>query len=246
MTELSKKISKWIKEQVEAAGAKGCVFGLSGGIDSAVVAALCKNVFPDQVLGLLMPCFSQEDDMKHAQLLASKLRIPTKLLDLRFAYDQLYVQLEGKPFEGEKNNLAAANLKPRLRMMSLYYHANKNNYLVVGTGNKSEAVMGYCTKYGDGGVDILPIAGLLKTQVRELAKELGVPEVIIKRPPSAGLWLGQTDEEEMGITYNDLDKIIIALEKGDLKGLDPDKVKKVQQKMKTCAHKFNPPPIFQP
>jgi len=117
---------------------------------------------------------------------------------------------------------------------------------VVGTGNKSEAVMGYCTKYGDGGVDILPLAALLKSQVRELAQELGVPEVIIEKPPSAGLWLGQTDEEEMGIRYAELDKIIVGLEKGDLTGLDECQVKKVQQKMTSCAHKFNLLPIFQP
>ncbi|OGC23966.1 NAD(+) synthase [candidate division WOR-1 bacterium RIFOXYB2_FULL_42_35] len=246
MNTLSDKLSIWIKEQVKNAGAKGCVFGLSGGIDSAVVGVLCKQIFPENVLGLLMPCFSNDEDIKHAQLLASKFAIPTRLIDLRFAYDQLYVQLEGKPFEGEKNNLAAANIKPRLRMLSLYYHANKNNYLVVGTGNKSEAVMGYCTKYGDGGVDILPLAALLKSQVRELAQELGVPEVIIEKPPSAGLWLGQTDEEEMGIRYAELDKIIVGLEKGDLTGLDECQVKKVQQKMTSCAHKFNLLPIFQP
>ena len=143
-------------------------------------------------------------------------------------------------------NLAIANLKPRLRMITLYYHANKMNYLVVGTGNKSEAVMGYCTKYGDAGVDLLPLGGLLKSQVRELAKEMGVPSEIIEKPPSAGLWAGQTDEEEMGITYEELDKVILALEKNDCSGLDGKLVEKVKQKMQETVHKRCFPPIFVP
>ena len=129
-------------------------------------------------------------------------------------------------------------------MLTLYYYANQLNYLVVGTGNKSEAVMGYCTKYGDGGVDILPLADLLKTQVRELARDLEIPEAIISKPPSAGLWSGQTDEGEMGITYDDLDRIIVSLKTGQTKGLDSALVKKVKEKMKASEHKRCMPPVF--
>ena len=238
------RLVAWIKEQVQTAGAKGCVFGLSGGLDSSVVGILCKTAFPNNALGLLMPCFSGEEDLKHAQELAEKFSIPTKLVDLKPACSQLYVQLEGKPYDEGETNLAIANLKPRLRMITLYYHANKLNYLVVGTGNKSEAVMGYCTKYGDGGVDILPLGGMLKSQVRELAKELAIPAGIINKVPSAGLWPGQTDEEEMGITYAELDKIIIGLEKNKLAGLDQKLVNKVRQKMKQTEHKRSLPPVF--
>jgi NAD+ synthase len=131
-------------------------------------------------------------------------------------------------------------------MITLYYHANKLNYLVVGTGNRSEAVMGYFTKYGDGGVDICPLGGLLKSQVRELAAELGIPAKITGKKPSAGLWHGQTDEEEMGITYAVLDKIILGLEENKLAGLDQELVKKVKEKMKGTEHKRSLPPIFRP
>jgi len=239
-------IVAWIKRHVKDAGLKGCVFGLSGGIDSAVVGALCKKAFPNDVLGLLMPCYSREEDVKHAQELAEKFSIPTKLVDLQPVNNELYVQLEGKIYDAKEMNLAIANLRPRLRMISLYYHANKQNYLVVGTGNKSEAVMGYFTKYGDGGVDLLPLAGLLKSHVRELAKELGIPQVIIDLPPSAGLWHGQTDEQEMGITYEMLDKIITGLDKNDVAGLDQKLVAKVKQKLAQTEHKRSMPPIFQP
>lgn len=243
---MKEKLISWLKKQVKDAGQKGCVFGLSGGIDSAVVGALCKKAFPNDVLGLLMPCYSREEDIKHAEELAEQFSIPTKLVDLQPVNNELYVQMEGKQYDGLEMNLAIANLRPRLRMISLYYHANKQNYLVVGTGNKSEAVMGYFTKYGDGGVDLLPLAGLLKSQVRELAKELGVPQVIIDRQPSAGLWHGQTDEQEMGITYEMLDKIIVGLEKKKLAGLDKKLVNKVKQKLAQTEHKRCMPPIFKP
>jgi NAD+ synthase len=243
---MTNEIVAWIKKQVKSAKAKGCVFGLSGGLDSSVVGALCKKAYPENVLGLLMPCFGGEEDMKHAQELAEKFAIPTKLIDLEPAFNQLYVQLEGKAYDKKEMNLAIANLKPRLRMITLYYQANKLNYLVVGTGNKSEAVMGYCTKYGDIGVDILPLAGLLKTQVRELAKELGIPAEIISKVPSAGLWAGQTDEGEMGIGYAELDRIIMGLESKTPSGLDPKLVDKVRKKKKETEHKRRMPPIFKP
>ncbi len=241
---MTNKIVAWIKKQVKNAGAEGCVFGLSGGLDSSVVAALCKKALPDKVLGLLMPCYSSDQDLKDAKLVAKELAVPTMIVDLEDPFNQLFVQLEGKAYDHKQMNLAIANLKPRLRMVSLYYYANKLNYLVVGTGNKSEAVMGYCTKYGDAGVDILPLASLLKTEIRELAKKLYLPQEIIDKAPSAGLWPGQTDEAEMDITYADLDKIIIGIEKNKLKGLDPALIKKVKQKMVQNQHKRNMPPCY--
>jgi NAD+ synthase len=137
-------------------------------------------------------------------------------------------------------SLATANLKPRLRMATLYYYANKLNYLVIGTGNRSELAMGYFTKYGDGGVDLLPLGNLLKTKVRELAKELKVPQEIIDRPPSAGLWHGQTDEGEMGISYAELDNILC----GNLKGINTKKVRLVKGRQRACQHKCEPAQIF--
>jgi NAD+ synthase len=241
---MTDKIVDWIRKQVQDAGAKGCVFGLSGGLDSAVVGVLCKRAFPENTLALVLPCCSREEDIKDAQELAEKFSIPAKLVDLEPAHDQLYLQLEGKAYSKEEMNIAIANLKPRLRMITLYYHANKLNYLVVGTGNKSEAVMGYFTKYGDGGVDICPLGGLLKSQVRELAKELDIPAKIIKKIPSAGLWSGQTDEQEMGITYAELDKVITGIEKNELAGLDPKLVGKVKQRKLESEHKRRMPAVF--
>jgi NAD+ synthase len=137
-------------------------------------------------------------------------------------------------------DLPIANLKPRLRMLTLYYFANKLNYLVVGTGNKSELTMGYFTKYGDGGVDILPLGDLLKTEINKLAAELGVPREIIDKPPSAGLWAGQTDEGEMGITYAELDKIL----SGEPKGILQEKIDLVKSREALSRHKRALPDIF--
>jgi NAD+ synthase len=144
----------------------------------------------------------------------------------------------------EGNAMARANLKPRLRMMTLYYFANSRGYLVAGTDNKTESFTGYFTKYGDGGVDILPISHLLKRQVRAMARALGVPEEIITKPPSAGLWEGQTDEGEMGITYEELDTIIAGIESGHTESLDPALVEKAKRMHASSEHKRRLPPSF--
>jgi NAD+ synthase len=129
-------------------------------------------------------------------------------------------------------------------MTALYYFANKLNYLVAGTGNKSERLMGYFTKFGDGGVDLLPLGDLTKAQVRKLAAELEIPARIMNRPPSAGLWAGQTDEEDMNIRYEDLDKIIIALEKREEAKLPKAQISYVKGMIARSRHKRSPPPIF--
>ncbi|MGI9951883.1 NAD(+) synthase [Moorellaceae bacterium AZ2] len=209
MKELADKLVAWIQEKVQKSGCQGVVLGLSGGIDSAVVAALCKRAFPENSLGLIMPCYSNPRDAEDAELVARTLSLPTKTIVLDAVYDALVEALTGSPYIPQERSLALANIKPRLRMTALYYWANKLNYLVVGTGNKSELAVGYFTKYGDGGVDILPLANLVKTQVRELALYLHIPESIINKPPSAGLWEGQTDEGEMGLTYAVLDHYLL-------------------------------------
>jgi len=196
---MEKKIVSWIKNQVKRANAKGIVLGISGGVDSSVVAVLSKKAVGRNLLCLILPCHSLKDDLEDAKLLARKFRLNTMTVDLARIYDN-FIKILPKADTKTKGNI-----KARLRMITLYYFANKLNYLVAGTGNKSELYAGYFTKYGDAGVDILPIADLLKTQVKNLARSLGVPERIITKPPSAGLWQGQTDEGEMGITYNDLD-----------------------------------------
>ena len=137
----------------------------------------------------------------------------------------------------ELAHLAQANLTPRLRMVALYYIANQRRYMVAGSGNRSEIAIGYFTKHGDGGVDIMPLGNLVKSQVRELARHLGVPEAIIDKPPSAGLWEGQTDEAEMGVSYEALDNFILTGEASE------EARRKIEKKMAGSAHKRSLPPI---
>lgn len=235
---MKKRIVNWIRKQLKDSGAKGIVLGLSGGIDSSVVACLCKEaVGKKKVLGLFLPCNSHSHDFKDAKLVADKLGIKTKRIDLGLAYAGILKALPAA------SNLALANLKPRLRMLALYYFANELNYLVCGTGNKSELLAGYFTKYGDGATDILPIADLYKKQVKELARELKVPEGIILKHPSAGLWPGQTDEGEMGIAYDELDDILERIDKKKVQVKAKVKVEKVKRMMARSEHKRQGPKI---
>ncbi|NLB18716.1 MAG: NAD(+) synthase [Syntrophomonadaceae bacterium] len=204
---IAENLAKWIGDRVGAAGGKGVVLGLSGGIDSAVVAGLAVRAFPHSTLGIIMPCESLPTDIEHGRLVADKYGLELKIIDLLPIYKSFQKVLISET--EEENPLASANIKPRLRMVTLYYYAQQRNYLVLGTGNRTEWEIGYFTKYGDGGVDLEPIGGLVKSQVRDLARYLEVPEVIIHKPPSAGLWEGQTDENELGMSYEELDKYIL-------------------------------------
>jgi len=228
---LVQKLCDWIEDEVTEAKAKGIVFGLSGGLDSAVIAALGIRIFPQNTLAIIIPCHSLEADINDALDFINEFNIPYKIIDLSKVYDSFIYLLKDKEKEGS-SKLAEANIKPRLRMTTLYYLANKLNYLVVGTGNKSELMIGYFTKYGDGGTDILPLGNLLKNQVRELAEYLGIPKKIINKPPSAGLWEGQTDEKEIGIGYDQIDKY---LKTGKLNNRIIEK--KIQEKITESEHK---------
>ena len=209
LEQLAADVVGWIRDQVVNAGLRGTAFGLSGGVDSAVVAALCRRAVGDCALGLILPCHSEAIDVADALDVAEAFDLATDTVDLGPAYDILVTSLESALRLGSVPApvacLASANLKPRLRMMALYYYSNCHQLLVVGTSNRSELHVGYATKYGDSGVDVMPLANLLKRDVWALARHLGVPERVIERPPSAGLWPGQTDEGEMGLTYAELD-----------------------------------------
>lgn len=238
MQKTAEFLTGWIYESVKAASVKGVVFGLSGGIDSAVVSVLCKRAFPRDCLGVIMPCHSVGEDQRHAEMVAKKFDIPCRAIELGNVFDALSRAL-GNEIWGAghrgKIDLEQANIKPRLRMTVLYYFANLNCYLVAGSGNRSELAVGYFTKYGDGGVDIMPIAGLIKRQVVELAKYLEIPREIIQKPPSAGLWEGQTDEVEMGVTYEELDSYLLG-HQGSTHAIE-----KIESMMKQNAHKRIPP-----
>lgn len=237
MAEISEQIAGWIARKVKEAKCRGAVLGLSGGIDSAVTAALCKKALGGNVLGMILPCESSPTDTEDAEKLAATLGIKTTTVSLDNVYKSLLQILP----EGSK--LAKANLKPRLRMLTLYYFANTNSCLVVGTGNKSETMVGYSTKYGDSGADLLPLGALYKTEVYQLACELDLPEEIMNKPPSAGLWKGQTDEGELGITYDNLDRCLTALETGKTEDVNPETLARVRTLVAGSAHKRFPPPV---
>ena len=216
----AERIALWMRSQLTKAGARGFVVGLSGGLDSAVVARLAQMAAPGATTGVLLPCHSDPQDERDALSVASQFSLPTMRVDLSAAYDRLTLEAEAAlgalpeavrsvaPADPLRGRVPLANMKPRLRMTTLYFIANSINYLVAGTGNRSELAIGYFTKYGDGGVDLLPIGHLLKSEVRDMARDLGVPRAVIDRPPSAGLWSGQVDEEEMGFTYADLERYL--------------------------------------
>jgi NAD+ synthase len=228
----------WLKNKVHEAGAAGVVLGVSGGVDSAVAAVIAKKAFPDNCIGLVLPCESNVTDLVHSQLLLDKFQISYRLVELDNAYQLLVTQFESfLKLEGPKGCLLRANLKPRLRMMTLYYSAQARNYLVLGTSNKSEMTVGYSTKHGDSGVDIQILGDLLKREVLELARYLGVPSVIINKPPSGGLWSGQTDEEEMGLSYEELDEYI---EHGTGK---VDVINHIERLKANSEHKKHLPPV---
>ena len=207
------KTVQWLREQVEISGTKGLVVGISGGIDSGVVAFLIKKAFPENSIGVIMPIKSSPKDREDALKVASACGITCVDVDLTDAHNTIFNKVmdnlkEGGIFKSENERIADANLRARIRMSTLYTVANNQNYLVVGTDNAAEVHTGYFTKYGDGGVDIIPIANITKREVYEWAKVLGVPSAVIERPPSAGLWEGQTDENEMGTTYDMIDALI--------------------------------------
>jgi NAD+ synthase len=247
MSDRGERIARWLRERAEAAGARGFVFGLSGGIDSAVVARLCQIAAPHRVLGVLLPCYSHPQDEDDARLVASTFAIPIVRVDLGSTFDALTEALQnavrGLPTQVAsldiKQQMPEANVKPRLRMTALYFIANSVNYLVVGTGNRSELTLGYFTKYGDGGVDLLPIGALLKSEVRALGRELGVPDRVIDKPPTAGLWVGQTDEAEMGFSYDTLEA---CLTKGG-SAVERAVADRIERLRKVSEHKRALPPV---
>ena len=230
---VEKKLSKFIKQKVRNAGARGVVIGLSGGIDSSTNAFLCARALgADEVLGISMPEAEVTDDVdiNGAKYLAAKLRVGFKIVDITPVIKALHKNITG--FKADAR-LPAANLKPRIRMTILYYYANLMNRLVVGNSNRSEFRAGYFTKYGDGAADIAPLGCLYKTQVKQLATHLNVPKNIIKKIPTAGLWRGQTDESELGLPYEKLDMIYAGL---DLKLSRGAIAKAVGVKLKDVEH----------
>ena len=247
----AERIAAWMRKQLNASGARGFVVGLSGGLDSAVVARLAQLAAPGRVLAAILPCHSDPEDERDAALIAKHFSLLTTRIDLGDSYDALVraaqpalnalpeAMRSGPPADPLRGRVPLANMKPRLRMTALYFLANTLNYVVAGAGNRSEIAIGYFTKYGDGGADILPIGHLVKSEVRTLARELNVPSAIIDRAPSAGLWMGQTDEEEMGFSYSDLERY---LEDGP-EGVSPALAMRIERLTRASDHKRAVPPV---
>jgi NAD+ synthase len=234
------RLVEWLREEVRTAGCRGLVFGLSGGIDSSVVAVLAKRAFRQDHLGVIMPIHSDPGDRGDALLLVEQFQLEYRDVDLSAVFDTMLGALGESPGRFGASDLPITNIKPRLRMATLYYFAARQRYLVAGTGNRSELTVGYFTKYGDGGVDLLPLGHLVKHEVREVAEHLGVPRSIIEKPPSAGMWKGQTDESELGFSYEELDRYLV-------EGTGRDEVaERVDQLRRTNAHKLRIPKMPPP
>lgn len=205
----------FIRETVENADAEGVVVAMSGGIDSTLTAALAVEALgADRVFGLLLPCnMSSEAGTNDARTMAEGFGIDYEEIHLR----PLFRAFEETVADGERSERQAlGNVIPRLRMACSYYAANLGDRLVVGTGNRTELLLGYFTKYGDGGVDFLPLGNLYKTEVRALARHVGIPRRIVEKPSTAGLWAGQTDERELGAPYDTIDAVLRRLVDDDL------------------------------
>lgn len=237
-SDIADQISDLLRATLKKSHASGYVVGLSGGVDSALVAALCtRAVGSSQVLGIYMPSdVTPPVDAADVATLARALSIQVETIPIGKIVDQ-YRMIPGFV----ESNYLIGNLMARTRMAVLYYVANRDSFLVCGTSNRTEFLLGYCTKHGDNAADVQPIVHLLKTDVWDIARFLGVPDSIISRAPSAGLWHGQTDEDELGICYAEIDAAIKSLDKS---GWSPvsETEKKVAARCASSLHKQNPAP----
>ncbi|KEQ57276.1 putative NH-dependent NAD synthetase protein [Marine Group I thaumarchaeote SCGC AAA799-B03] len=240
---ITNMIEDFLEEQMEKNHAKGLILGLSGGIDSAVLAYICKRKFADKTIAIVMPdtAITPKTETEDALKMISLTGIQYKLIDINPIVDEYSMYLE-------PNERAKGNLRARVRTNILYYYANAKNYLVLGSSDKSEYLIGYFTKFGDGASDITPIVSLYKLQVREIANYLGVPENVISKKSSPHLWKNHEAESELGISYEEVDSILyclfdkkLSVEKTqELTGIEISTIEKIQELNKNSEHKRLP------
>jgi NAD+ synthase len=246
--EVETKITRFIKDYVLKSKAKGIVLGLSGGIDSSTVAALsAKAIGGNNVLGLMLPEKETYNpkDIEHVKIIAEKFGLKTEIIDITPVLEAFRKSMQ---IFDDKDRLCKGNLKARTRMVYLYYYANRLSLIVCGSSDKSETMIGYFTKWGDVAADISPIMDLYKTQVKKLARHIGIPKEIVEKPPSPTLWPGQTAEEELGLKYETLDLILYGLEHfmktdeiAEQLGLQKALVEKVKKRWQSMEHKRRMP-----
>ena len=249
---MRERVVEFVRGVVDDAEADGAVIGLSGGIDSTTTAAVAVEALgPDGVHGLVMPSeVNTDENMSDAERVAERLGIESDVVDINPIAEAVF---DAYP-DATESRMAAGNVRVRLRGVLNYFVANHENRIVLGTGHRSEALTGYFTKYGDQAVDCNPIGNLYKQQVRQLAAHLGLPHDLVMKTPSAEMWLGQTDEEEMGLDYDTLDAILALHVDGPLSktatvrelGVDPAQVERVVDLYERSAHKRRMPPAPEP
>jgi len=237
---VTENLAGWVKSEVEEAGARGIVFGLSGDVDSAVVAALAKSAFPENHLALVLPIHTAAADVDDARRVVDEFGLNARTIELDPVYDSLALLLGADPAAEERPDLALANLEARLRMLVLYYHANRFRYLVAGAGNRSQLSIGYFTKFGDGGADLMPLGHLVKSEVVELAGCLDVPQAVIDKPPYADALRGHADAVELGFTYEQLEQYVLG-------SLEDETVReRIRTLRRNSSHKLRTPRLPPP
>ncbi len=231
---ITETIEKFLSEQIEKNHVKGIILGLSGGVDSAVLAYICKRKLKEKTLAIIMPdtSITPKTETEDAIKMIALTGIEYKLIDIKPIVNEYTMYLE-------PNEKSRGNLRARVRTNILYYYANIKDYLVLGSSDKSEYQIGYFTKFGDGAADLTPIISLYKLQVREIAKYLGVPENVISKKSSPHLWKEHEAEEELGVSYEEIDSVLYCLCNKKISVEETSSITQIEKSIVEKIHELN-------